>query len=292
MRRQDGFTLVELLIAMTIMLIVLFATFGSLEKFTVSANRNQDQNDQLGQARNALDLLARQMRNHAAAAPDQQLGIDKATAYDLVFQTVDTPKPGGSSNSHNVRRVRYCLDSSVADNEKLYFQAQTWTTAATPAVPSTAVCPDPAWPGTPKIMADHIVNRVNGQTRAVWTPNSAITSHISAIQSQLYVDLDPARLPPEQVLDTSISLRNENQAPVATFTYSVNANGSVVLNATGSYDPEGDRITYEWRDGSTTIGQELAWTWDDASSGSHSISLIVIDVAGLSETTTQTVVVP
>jgi prepilin-type N-terminal cleavage/methylation domain-containing protein len=292
MSRQEGFTLVELLVAMTVMLIVLFATFGAFEKFTVTSQKNTDQNDQQAQARNALDLLSRQMRNHAAAAPDQQLGIDKAASYDLVFQTVDTPKPGSTANSHNVRRVRYCLDSSVPDNEKLYFQFQEWTTAATPAVPTTLVCPDPAWPGTPRILADHIVNRVNGQNRAVWTPNSAVTSHVSTIETQLYIDLNPARLPSEQGLDTSISLRNENQAPVGTFSASVNANGTVVLNATGSYDPEGDRISYEWRDGSTTIGQELAFTWDDATSGSHDISLIVTDLAGLSETTTQTVVVP
>jgi prepilin-type N-terminal cleavage/methylation domain-containing protein len=290
--RQEGFTLVELLVAMTVMLIVLFATFGAFENFSGVAQKNTDQNDQQAQARNALDQLSRQMRNHAAAAPDQQLGIDKATAYDLVFQTVDTPKPGGTSNSHNVRRVRYCLDSSVPDNEKLYFQFQTWTTAATPAVPSTTVCPDPAWPGTARILADHIVNRVNSQDRAVWTPNAAVTSHISTIQTQLYVDLNAARLPREQALDTSISLRNENQAPVATFVASVNANGSVVLNATGSYDPEGERVSYEWRDGSTSIGEDLAFTWDDPTPGSHDVSLIVTDLAGLSETTTQTVVIP
>lgn len=290
-KQQEGFTLVELLIAMTIMLIVLFATFASFERFSNLSNRNQDQNDQQAQARNTLDLIARQMRNHAAPAPDQTLGIDKATAYDLVFQTVDTAKPAGSANSRNVRRVRYCLDSSVPENEKLYQQTQTWTTAATPAVPSTAVCPDPAW-ATQRQMADHITNKVNGQTRSVWTFDSATVSHISTVRTRLFVDLDAAHPPAEQSLDTSIALRNENQAPVGTFTYSVNQNGSVVLNATGSYDPEGDRISYEWQDGTTPIGQDLAFTWDGASSGSHDVSLIVTDLAGLSETTTQTVVVP
>jgi len=291
MRKQHGFTLIELLIAMTIMLLVLFATFASFERFSTLSNRNQDQNDQQAQARNTLDVIARQMRNHAAPAPDQTLGIDKATAYDLVFQTVDTTKPGGSLNSRNVRRVRYCLDSSVPENEKLYQQTQTWTTAATPAAPSSVVCPDPAWP-TQRLMADHITNKVAGQNRSVWTFDSAMVSHIATVRTRLFVDLDAARPPAEQSLDTAISLRNENQAPIGTFTYSVNQNGSVVLNATGSYDPEGDRITYEWRDGTDPIGQDLAFTWDGATSGSHDISLIVTDLAGLSETTTQTVVIP
>jgi hypothetical protein len=83
-----------------------------------------------------------------------------------------------------------------------------------------------------------------------------------------------------------------NQPPRAQFTYLVNANGSVALNATGSRDPEGDRIAFQWFDGTDLIGQGLAFTWDDASSGFHTITLTVTDASGLSESTSEDVNVP
>src|SRR2546423_13473968 len=92
------------------MIIILGATLTTFEQFVFTSNRNQEHNDSATAARNTLDLLARQLRNHVAAAPDQQLGIDKATPYDIVFQTVDQPKPAGSANLRNVRRGRYCPD--------------------------------------------------------------------------------------------------------------------------------------------------------------------------------------
>ena len=116
--------------------------------------------------------------------------------------------------------------------------------------------------------------------------------HISQVVTQLFVDRDPTKSPPEQELDSTVAFRNENQAPNATFSYLVNANGSVVLNATGSRDPEGDPLTFTWDDGGTPIGQGLAFTWDGPSSGDHTITLTVTDWSGLSDTSTATVTVP
>ena len=291
MRREHGFTLIELLVAASIMIVVLGATLTVFERFVLNTNRNQDQTDAATGARNALDLMARQLRNHASPAPDQQLGIDKATGYDLIFQTVDQPKPAGSLNQKNVSRVRYCLDSSVPANEKLWMQTQTWQTAATPAAPSSAVCPDPAWQTT-RVLVDHVTNQVNGQNRPVWTANDPQLSHVSAIQSKLYVDRNVNQPPKEQLLDTTITFRNTNQPPRAQFSYFVSADGSVALNATGSRDPEGDRITYQWFDGTDLIGQGLAFTWDGTSSGFHTITLTVTDSSGLSESTSQDVNIP
>jgi prepilin-type N-terminal cleavage/methylation domain-containing protein len=291
MRRQDGFTLIELLIAMSLMLVVLSATLVVYDHFQLTENANQDQNDAQDQVRNTLDLIAKQLRVGDAAAPDQQLGLDKAASYDLVFQTVGNTKPAGSLNARNVQRVRYCLDSSVPSNEKLWRQTQSWTTAATPAVPSTASCPDPAW-DTQRVAAANITNRNGGQDRPVFYTNSASLSHVSAIRTRLLVDTDVNQPPVEQALDMTVNLRNANGPPNATFTYLVNANGSVVLNATGTDDLEGERITYNWYDGATPIGQGLAFTWDGASSGAHTITLTATDASGLAESTSQTVNVP
>ena len=293
MRREEGFTLIELLVASTLMILVLGTTLTTFEAFTRSTNRNQDQNDAASAARTALDRMAKNMRNQAAPASDQQYGIEKATSYDVVFQSVDATKPSGSANVRNIRRIRYCLDTTNPNNEQIWSQTQTWTTAATPAAPATTACPDPdpAW-ATQRVFVDHLTNRVSGQDRPVWTFNNAQLSHISTIRTLLYVDRDPTRAPPEQVLSTTTYLRNENQAPIAQFTYLVNANGSVVLNATGSTDPEGERVTCVWSEGSTAIGQGLAFTWDNVSSGSHTVTLTVSDPTGLTDSTSQVVNVP
>ena len=290
-RREDGFTLVELLTSVSIMAVVLGATLSLFEHFTVTTQRNISQNDAQDRARTALDKIVREMRNHAAAAPDQQLGIDRATETDLIFQTVDRPKPVGSANARNVRRVRYCFDSFDPANGRIWVQSQSWTTAATPAIPPTASCPSSGWDDQ-RVVADHIVNSYNGQNRPVFFPDSTQVSHVSSIRTSLWIDMDPRKLPAEQQLATSIFLRNQNQAPEGTFTYLVSQNGSVVLNATGSSDPEGERITYNWYQGSELIGQGLTATWPDPGSGSYTVTLTVTDQSGLNESTSQTVVVP
>jgi type II secretory pathway pseudopilin PulG len=290
-RRQEGFTLIELMIAATLMILVLGTTLTVFERYVITSNRNQDQNDAASSARNTLDRMTKELRNHAAPASDQQLGIDKAEPFDIVFQTVDQPKPAGSLNSKNVRRVRYCLDSSVPTDEKIWTQSQTWKTPETPQPPSTVICPDPAWE-TSTVVVDHVVNRVNGQDRPIWIPNDPLLSHVSAIQTKLYVDRNPAQLPKEQLLDTTVFFRNANQPPRAQFTYLVNANGSIALNATGSHDPEAERVSYQWFEGSESIGEGLAFTWDEVPSGFHTITLVVTDSSGLSESMSQEVSMP
>jgi prepilin-type N-terminal cleavage/methylation domain-containing protein len=288
MRREDGFTLPEVLVAMTIMMIVMLATLVTLDQFFFNAKKTERQNDAQDLARNSLDQIANRMRNDGAAAADQSIGIDKIGAYDVVFQVTAKTKPAGSANTTNTQRERYCLDSSVPTNEKIWRQTQTWTTAATPAIASTASCPDPAWT-TQRVMLDHITNRNGGQNRSVWTANGADAAHTSSMRMQVFVDVDPNQPPTEQPLSTTIAFRNLNQPPIAQFSWTPSANGSIALNASGTYDPENDRVTYTWLDGTDVIGQGLAFTWEDVTPGNHSVTLTATDSAGIAESTTQTV---
>ena len=291
MRRQDGFTLIEVMTATLVMMVVLIATLTTLDRFVFNTRVTDKQNEAQAAAQVAIDRIENQLRNHAAAAQDQKLGIDKATSYDLVFQTVGATRPASTSNEANAQRMRYCLDSSVPSNEKIWRQTQTWTTAATPPVPSTASCPDPAW-GSQRLMLDKIVNRYNGQDRPVWTANGADLAHTSSIRTKVFVDVNPGKAPDEHELQSGVSFRNANQAPVADFTSLVNANGSVVLNASGSYDPESDLVTYTWYEGTTLIGQGLAFTWDAPGVGTHTVTLIATDSSGVSQSINHDVVVP
>lgn len=60
-RQEDGFTLVELLVAMSISLIVLFATLQSLDLFSSNAASQTRVTDANDQARMTMDRIVRDL---------------------------------------------------------------------------------------------------------------------------------------------------------------------------------------------------------------------------------------
>jgi hypothetical protein len=142
------------------------------------------------------------------------------------------------------------------------------------------------------------MNYYAGQTRPVFTYDTATLPSITWIVPQLFIDVNPGAQPAETNLKTGLYLRNQNRAPSAGFSVAVSANvlgtARVVLNATISQDPEGDQLTYVWFDGSTKLSacNSLAvCSTTLTGSGTHNISLQVLDSAGLSATATQAVTV-
>src|SRR3954469_19627785 len=141
-REESGFTLTELLIGASLMIVIMGAIYGVLTTFQNSAVRTNDQNSAQQEARAATDVLAWQLRNLVMPANATGGPLEQSSSYDLVFQTID-PSAGAGSNATKAGRVRYCYDNSTPENAKIWLQVQTWTTAAAPAIPSTAVCPAP-----------------------------------------------------------------------------------------------------------------------------------------------------
>src|SRR5687767_13584228 len=91
-RRQEGFTLVELLLVCTISLIVFGVTLSAWTG-AYSSNRSVErQNDNAEAARVALDRAARQLRNLANPTVNAVTTVDRATDYDFIFQTSDPSK--------------------------------------------------------------------------------------------------------------------------------------------------------------------------------------------------------
>ena len=301
-REETGIMLLELLLAATLMVVVLGATFTSLTTFESNSRINELQNDNQENIRAAIDQLSRELRNHAVATQQAPQGIVSLTGYDIVFQTVAATKPAGSANDQNIERIRYCLDTSNLRNEKIWSQEQTWTTATPPSVPSTVSCPDNAW-GNKHFIADRITSRFDPATptaprsRAIFTANSATIGQITRIDLTLYLDTTPGggpiNAPDETRIDSGIFLRNQNQVPIAAFTAAVTGSRHIILNASGSSDPENQSLTYTWKDNGTTIaasGQTA--DYPAPSSGSHTMSLTVQDPGGLSATASQVVTVP
>jgi prepilin-type N-terminal cleavage/methylation domain-containing protein len=279
---EDGFSLVEVLATMTILVVVLAATLITLDTFTRSMDANQRRNDTQQQSRTALDQMVRQLRNLAGPTPGRPEAVDKAAAYDLVFQAVDPGGANSGSNTANVRRVRYCLDTSDPSSGTVWTQVQTWITAATPAVPPTVSCPDPdpRWVSR-RVAATNVVNRLDGGDRPIWSYDASATPDISFVRAKLYVDRDPGRGAREATLETGVFLRNQNRAPAAAFTATPTGNRHVLLNGSPSQDPEGQPLTYAWYDGSTQVGSGITYDYLAPAAGDRTLTLTVTDPGGL-----------
>ena len=251
--QESGFTLVELLLAATLMIIVLAATLTSIEGFWKTNKVNNEQNDAQDIARTAIDRLAQQLRNLALPTQTSPNSIDKASSYDLVFKTAEP----------NRRRVRYCLktDSPASPGDgQLYMQTQAGVGAGTPDPTlddsATATCPGPTGSGawaTTTVVADEVVNRVSDKDRPVFyfnaptSPTSELPK-ITLLRSDLFVDVDSDRRPRESRISTGVYLRNQNQVPTASFTVASGGTGTrrFLLNGSGSTDPEGRTLAHFW----------------------------------------------
>jgi len=272
--------LLPLLVAITIFLGVLGATLVAFQDFNMLSRRNVDRTAAQDSARTSVDLVARGLRNLASPTIAKPQAVDRAWPYDLVFQTVDSVGPNTGANAANIKRVRWCLDRTNLANEKLIMQEQTWITLTTPDMPPDTACPGAGW-ATTTTLASYVTNDFNGQSRPLFTFNSSTLTAIRQIHADLYSDLDPINTPSETHITSGVFLRNQNAAPVASFTYALNGSSAIVLNGSQSYDPEGDALQYSWLDDGVKKGTGVTFSYPVTSNTNHSIQLQVFDPAGL-----------
>jgi type II secretory pathway pseudopilin PulG len=254
LRSEGGWTLIELLVAMTLMLIVLSATLTSFNAFSNNARRSTQFNDQQDRVRNVMDQIIRQTRN--LANPTTGAGVTMSTiAYadsgNLVFQTTDPQK----------QWVRYCLNTSTAPStaarESIWYQ--TTTTATLPASAVNGTCPstDSTWQKS-TLVADYVTNQASGPPdRPLFSYFSktgpmptvpvpaADTTKIVRVAMSVFLKLEPNRPPAEAQLASAAYMRNQNQAPRASFDTDV-AGTTYTFDGGASSDPEGRTLEYDW----------------------------------------------
>jgi prepilin-type N-terminal cleavage/methylation domain-containing protein len=297
--REDGFTLVELLVAVALMLLVFGAVLTVFETFLRDNRYGQLRNETQDNARSAIDRLARELRSVAAPTTKAAGAVEVAEGSVLTFETVDASKTTSGLNTANTMRVRYCLDNSNPANEVLWRQWLRWTTATAPAAPTTKACPDTAagdFEGKQKVV-EHVVNRIGGRKRRVFSygPAGATqVAEITSVQPVLYIDPFPGSRPGETEIRSAISFRNENRLPAASFSaVEVSASRNVILNAAESTDPDGLALTYAWWDN----GVRLEATSQSVElksltlNSTHTFKLEVTDPAGLSSKAERTLVI-
>jgi prepilin-type N-terminal cleavage/methylation domain-containing protein len=248
---ERGFSLVELLVVIALSVGLLGATLMTVDNMARSEHANDQRNDTVELARNALDVQARQLRNLAKRVSSPV--IERLAPDDLIFQTSDPSRTW----------VRYCLDTSTppASAER----ARLWTAelsvgnsaVATPVTgPMETGCPGTGWTTT-GVVADYVTNRRAGLNRPVFTyvcgsgttcTNDPSTyDQVVNLTARTLVDSTPGTGPAEVSVVSGVYLRNQNQAPVASFpTPTPTTSRTVVLNGSGSTDFEGRTLNYYW----------------------------------------------
>lgn len=295
---EGGFTLIELMLVCVLMIVVIGATLGALTNMESTSGANQRQNENQEQVRRTVDTLSRELRNLASPTDELPQAIGRATANDLIFQSVARTKPNPSANERNTQRVRYCLEAST---KRLWRQAQRWTGTTAPPMHPASACPSTPTPGgwdTETVAAENVVN----DTRPVFAFNATQPTSITEIRASLFADATPGRLPGEVELETSVFLRNQNRAPIAGFTAAVSGL-SILLNGTGSSDPEQKALEYYWYDEAVTstssgcaplppevpqsgcVGKGIVFNYSPSPvGGPKRVYLVVKDPAGLTHT--------
>lgn len=296
-RDQRGFSIVELVLVSAVVTVVLAGVLTTFTSFSSDVERNQRLSESQARTREAIDQMARQLRNLASPTPEKPEAVDHAGPYDLVFQTVDPSGPGGGQNPGNVQRVRYCLDAPASGAPSLWKQVQTWTSSPPPPMPSITACPDPSWPGVATRLVQGMTNRENGRTdRPLFQYAGDVTKPptITAITMQAWVRSATDKEPRLGVLRSQVFLRNQNEAPVCEQQASRGGLNRLVLNGSGSFDPEGNELTYEWDDvtggAPTRLGDGIILN-TLVTAGYRDIRLRVKDPAGLTSECTQRVLV-
>ena len=308
-RRDDdaGFTLVELLIAMSLSLVILTATLAVFARMERGTRDNQQLNDAHAQVRVATDALARRLRNLASPDENSQQPLERATSQDLIFRTVSATGSATDTNPENVERNRFCLRAS---DGALLMQRQTGDQVVSAPPPADTACPGTGWeiPAGQttdfRVAAQHVTNGSRpvflyevSPTPGTYTEASSVSDPelFSAIglRVRLHVDPDTRHLPKESTVTTRVFLRNQNRPPTPAF--DVTATGlTLLLNASGSDDPESQALTYQWLDGGAPLvdrnGVEVGTTTSAVTSfaaapgRTYELTLKVTDIGDLPTT--------
>jgi type II secretory pathway pseudopilin PulG len=267
---ESGWTLVELLIAMVLMLIVLSATLTSFNAFSNNTKRSFNFNDQQDQVRTTLDQIVRQVRNLAnpttGAAGAAFTTIAYADKDRLVFQTTDPQK----------QWVSYCLDTNqlgaTTTRSRIYYQTTTNNQLGPNDVHDgnggamVQNCPSLSsnWQ-TRVLVGDYVTNMASGQNRPVFTyfttagPVGSVpvplnqTSQIVRVGISVFMKLDPNKPPAETELSSAAYMRNQNQPPSSSFVATVTGGSNYTFDGGASLDPEGRTLLFDWYTAPTNV---------------------------------------
>ena len=245
-RREDGFSLVELLVTVLIMGVIFGAILTAVEAMGHQTKIVSSRSDAQDGARRALDQISQRLRD--AVSTGGAATLDRTATNDLVFRIVDDANPpvSGGANTQRLMFDRLCVDAAT---NTLWEQVMHWTTA-TASVPASTACPAATGSGSweSKRTVAVGVTTANGDIFS-YTPDATKPARIAldvSVDGDLSDQASPADPTPPTRLRTSISLRNVNAPPSVTIACAAAGSGQVICDSAGTADQEGQPLTYQW----------------------------------------------
>jgi type II secretory pathway pseudopilin PulG len=303
---EDGFTLIELLLVCSLFIVILSATLLTFNEFERHGAKELRRLEQVETARRGLEHFARQARNVAKQSSTGVNTINRAQPRDVIFQTSDPTRTW----------VRYCLDTDSPATSPTNGILWMFENAAGLGDTDSCAADTPGWTrGT--TVAHNVVNV--SESRPVFsyvcavgvsdcTSSDDLFERINGFHGDLRIDIDPARTPEAMQVSTAVFLRNQNQKPTPRFTVTRLGTQQVLLNASGSTDPEGRTLRFYWFHGSAPTftceqgppesathwtGATLAYTFAEPSGTENvPLTLVVCDPGDLQSEQTQLLQVP
>lgn len=165
---EAGFTLIEVLAAMSLSLIVLLAILDVFDGFSSSASRQTRMTDANERVRMTMDRIVSDLR--------QVQTIEVADPNDLVYTVTDS--------ATQVRRERICLDAS----SRLWRSSVTTASAPTEPIASGTACPT-ADSGAAQIT--HMLS-ANSGSNSLFAYDSAIPAEVRSVGLTFALDAGDA----------------------------------------------------------------------------------------------------
>jgi type II secretory pathway pseudopilin PulG len=253
-RDESGFTLVELLVAMTMSMLILFGVLNTLEHFSSNASHQTRITDANEQVRNAMDRVVSDLRQAAT--------IEVADADDLVYTVTE---------SASTRRERICLD----DSNNLW---RSTTTTSSPLAPLAggAPCPIPSTGGS-KITS---LVAANNASRPLFEYDSATPSSVRSVSLTVSLNAGNAGRNDISTLRASTFVRAKSETALDTddgsITTTCNSTTHVpTLNLSASVGSA--TVTYTDTEGNA-LGQGSAGTNVTLSSATPTATTVIANI--------------
>lgn len=254
---EAGFTLVEVLVAMTIAVFVLFGILQVLDSFSSSAARQTKITDANAQTRVAMDRIVRDLR--------QARTVEVAAADDLVYTVTDSATA--------VRRERVCLDAA----NRLWRSSVTTTTA--PATPIAAGTPCPT-AGSGAFLITSLLS-ANSASNPLFTYDSATAANVRNIGLTFSLNAGNRGRTDTSTLRASAFVRAQSETALPVddddITTSCSSSGIPTLTLAGSVGPL--TVTYTDVDGNA-LGTSAAGSSTTLPSGETSVVATITATSG------------
>jgi hypothetical protein len=285
LRCQSGIALSDVLVAMVIGLVVLGSAVTAMTGFFGPRARHDRQVQAEDVARTAIDRLASYMRSamSVGGSSNQPIEYVSADKNDLVL-LIPSSTASLTNNAKSLLHVRYCLDTSNVNNEKIYMQTSSYNSVSQASPPSTTGCAsNTAW-STKTVVASNLVNQAQSPAVALFNMQTDSSGAYSDAGITAVVDADTTRTPPATKLQTSVTMRNLNHAPTAALSCQLPSSGHAICDASASQDQDGQTLSYIWYVDGTLQSSQTSYRLDvsSLSSGSHTFKVTVTDSGGLS----------